>query len=125
MALVLCIGRPCDPPNYNGFIFSEQGVLGESGAPLWGCEVPESEFGQFLIGEDGSPWFLIGDRRAKGKAIATGPVDPFSVYAACKTKGDLVAAAKLNLGLELDESEKRADLESSIKAALALAPPTD
>lgn len=121
MALVLCIGRPCDPPVYNGFAFVEQDVTAENGQHLWSCEVPESEFGQFLIGEEGSPWFLVSDPRAKGKA--TEAADPFLPYAECKTKADLVALAKANLGLDLDGDAKRADLDAAVMAALALQPP--
>ena len=124
MARVLCIGKPYSPPVLNGFTFAPVGVDLASALPtpetIWAAEVDEANFHHFLIGEEGSPFFLETDPRAK--TPTGGDADPFLPYAECKTKADLVALAKLNLGLDLDESAKRADLDAAVLAALALQP---
>lgn len=135
MARVICIGKPYSPPVLNGFTFAPVGHDPLEGPPtpqtFWAAEVDEANFTHFCVNEEGSPFFLDADPRADALHEIETPGsggsndnDPFAPFAAAKNKADLVALAKTSLGLDLDETEKRLDLEQKIIEALAAqAPP--
>jgi hypothetical protein len=132
MARVLCIGKPYTPPVLNGYTFAPVGIDPEVTLPgpdtFWAAEVDEEGYRHFCVNEEGSPFFLDTDPRAASLQPGFGQgagneADPFLPYAQCKNKAELVALAKANLGLDLDETVKRADLDAAVLAALALQPP--
>jgi hypothetical protein len=60
MALVLHKGKPYSPPTIHGYTFDCLAAEGEFPGPdtLWGADVAEKDFHKFLLGVEGSPFFL-------------------------------------------------------------------
>lgn len=78
MALVLCKGKPYSPPVLHGYAFECMAADGEFPGPLtlWGAEVKEEDFHKFLLGVEGSPFFL------KDESVVIPPPPPEPVVAA-------------------------------------------
>lgn len=60
MALVLCKGKPYSPPTLHGYAFQCMAPENEFPGPdaLWGSDVKPEDFHKFLIGVEGSPFWL-------------------------------------------------------------------
>lgn len=101
MALVLCKGKPYSPPVLHGYTFECRGAEDEFPGPttLWGAEVEEKDFHKFLLGVEGSPFFLEDATVVIPPPPTNTPVveDPAIVVPGAVPTKDPAAAAALAL----------------------------
>lgn len=112
MALVLHKGKPYSPPTIHGYAFSCLAADGEFPGPetLWGSEVEEKDFHKFLLGVEGSPFFLKDE-----SVVIPPPPLPAAVVAP-------VAVAPIPGAVPTADAEAAAALQRSAIASGALEP---
>lgn len=100
MALVLCKGKPYSPPVLHGYTFECRGPENEFPGPNtpWGAEVEEKDFHKFLIGVEGSPFFLDDPSVVvppPPPVVESAPVVPVAPIPGAVPTADAEAAAAL------------------------------